>query len=663
MKLILPFLIVLLTCSTGQSATIQINGIPKDKKAELVAKVNPRLDFIKTRPPSPWRADDAAYFFKRLLIRAGHAEAEVEWKLPGGNVIEINARPGPRYLFGNITATQTGPLVGNELRNYFLQPLIETELVTEASAPYIQEYSEQGANNVRNYLHSIGYWQAHVTVAKEQIDRQRKRVDVRLQLTPGSLFKLARPTLSGAPLEDKQVIQPLVQPLIGEDANTENITKIKAIVDNHYRQRGYHFAEIRMIANHQGGLTRLDFQIKRGKLFTIDDIVIQGQEKTKPRRIRRYFDGLKHKHFDQNAADDALRHLLATGAFLSATLKPIAQEGGLMDLEVDVVETKAKSFRSYIGAGSFEGAILGMSYTDLNLRGRLLRFNARGEYSGRGLLGEASITDPRFAGEAIQFTTRAYLLQRQYEGYDKTEGGVESGLLVKYGDHFSSRLYMGLAHTTTSSSSLTSMELGPQSYTNAKIGFEQTIDFRNDPVLPTKGFYARSVIELGTVYGNTSTTYQKATFEGSYRFTLGENHALMTRFSSGAILVSDPSNLPIDLHLFSGGPDSVRSFNQRELGPSSLSGDPLGGLLYWNASLEYIRTISAPIKGVLFFDMGQLYEDTSEWGKFDDPSYALGLGVRIDLPIGPVRLEYGHNLNRRSGEPQGTFHFSIGTTF
>ncbi len=105
-----------------------------------------------------------------------------------------------------------------------------------------------------------------------------------------------------------------------------------------------------------------------------------------------------------------------------------------MDIEVEVVEAKAKSFRSYLGAGSYEGAILGMSYTDLNLQGRLLRFNARGEYSGRGLLGEVSLTDPRFAGEALRFTTRAFLLQRRYDGYDKSEGGVETGLLMKYAD-------------------------------------------------------------------------------------------------------------------------------------------------------------------------------------------------------------------------------------
>ncbi|MDB2673983.1 BamA/TamA family outer membrane protein [Akkermansiaceae bacterium] len=42
---------------------------------------------------------------------------------------------------------------------------------------------------------------------------------------------------------------------------------------------------------------------------------------------------------------------------------------------------------------------------------------------------------------------------------------------------------------------------------------------------------------------------------------------------------------------------------------------------------------------------------------------AAGIGVRINLPVGPIRLEYGRSLSQDSGEPGGAFHFAIGTTF
>ena len=48
---------------------------------------------------------------------------------------------------------------------------------------------------------------------------------------------------------------------------------------------------------------------------------------------------------------------------------------------------------------------------------------------------------------------------------------------------------------------------------------------------------------------------------------------------------------------------------------------------------------------------------------FNEKLYSAGLGVRYQTLIGPVRLEYGRNLNRRVGDPSGTWHFSIGYPF
>lgn len=663
---LLPALLVPLSLLCGTragGAEIRINGIPLDQKEQLVAKVKPRLDFITARAATSWRADDAAFFFKRLLIRAGHAEAEVDWKLPGGNVIEINARPGVRYTYGKIHADRLGPLTGERLRHYFLQPLIETEVVAEKNAPYIAEYSQRGAANVQNYLKSLGYWHAEVGVVGEHFSRARQQADIRLHLSEGVQSKLARPVFHGMPEEDVRAVLPKIQPLIGQTADTANMSKVNAAVENHYREKGYEFARVFVDARHARGLTTLVFEVDRGIRYTVDDIVVRGNDKTKTKRIRRYFDGLKDIHFDRNAADKALTNLLASGAFRSATLNPAPLPNGMLDLEIDVTEAKAKSLRSYVGAGSFEGFILGMAYTDLNLRGNLLKLNARGEFSGRGGLGEISLTEPHFAGEALQLTLRAFLLQRKFDGYDKTEGGLEASLLAKYLDHYSSRLYVGASQVNASSSTLTKAELGPGNYLNTRVGFEQTVDFRDDPLLPSRGFYARGILEYGAVTGGASTDYQKMLLDSSYRFVLGENNFFVTRFSTGAVTGGSSADLPIDLRLFSGGPDTVRSFKQRHLGPRSLSDDPLGGKAYWNASVEYIRPIRDPVKGVLFFDMGQVYADASDWGSFSDPSYALGAGIRINLPIGAVRFEYGYNLNRKQGEPSGTFHFSIGTSF
>jgi outer membrane protein insertion porin family len=63
-----------------------------------------------------------------------------------------------------------------------------------------------------------------------------------------------------------------------------------------------------------------------------------------------------------------------------------------------------------------------------------------------------------------------------------------------------------------------------------------------------------------------------------------------------------------------------------------------------------------------FVDSGALTRDFRDIGS-GELEIAGGLGLRLDLPIGPVRFEYGHNLTRGDDEAAGAFHFAIGTVF
>jgi outer membrane protein insertion porin family len=123
----------------------------------------------------------------------------------------------------------------------------------------------------------------------------------------------------------------------------------------------------------------------------------------------------------------------------------------------------------------------------------------------------------------------------------------------------------------------------------------------------------------------------------------------------------DGGDLPIDLRLFNGGARSVRSFPERELGPT-FDGYATGGEGMWNTNMEVVRNLSGVVKAVAFFDAGTLSRNFEDIGS-SDIELATGLGLRLDLPIGPVRIEYGYNLTRDPGEPTGTLHFAIGYAY
>ena len=118
---------------------------------------------------------------------------------------------------------------------------------------------------------------------------------------------------------------------------------------------------------------------------------------------------------------------------------------------------------------------------------------------------------------------------------------------------------------------------------------------------------------------------------------------------------------PIAGGLFNGGARSVRSFAERALGPES-NNYPTGGEGMWHTNAELTRSLSGSLKAVSFLDAGSLSRHYQQLGS-SSLELAAGLGLRLDLPIGPVRLEYGYNLTRDPGEPVGTLHFAIGVTF
>ena len=65
------------------------------------------------------------------------------------------------------------------------------------------------------------------------------------------------------------------------------------------------------------------------------------------------------------------------------------------------------------------------------------------------------------------------------------------------------------------------------------------------------------------------------------------------------------------------------------------------------------------LKGVLFYDAGNIYPDALDLDPFD-LRHVLGTGLRLETPIGPIRLEYGHKLDREEGESSGELFLAIG---
>jgi outer membrane protein insertion porin family len=142
----------------------------------------------------------------------------------------------------------------------------------------------------------------------------------------------------------------------------------------------------------------------------------------------------------------------------------------------------------------------------------------------------------------------------------------------------------------------------------------------------------------------------------------------------GIIQLADNSTTYPDRFFFMGGIDSLRSYQQDSMLPQdavdqidagTIQASQVairGGNLLVNPRVELRIPISGPFETVLFFDTGNLWQDAAY--PFDHGialRAAVGSGVRVQTPVGPIALDYGINLTRHEAyEDFGALNFAIG---
>jgi outer membrane protein assembly factor BamA len=113
---------------------------------------------------------------------------------------------------------------------------------------------------------------------------------------------------------------------------------------------------------------------------------------------------------------------------------------------------------------------------------------------------------------------------------------------------------------------------------------------------------------------------------------------------------------------FAGGGTTVRGFEQDQLGPRDILGNPAGGEAVFILNNELRFPIVSIFDAVGFVDMGNVYLKASDFNPFDVRTTA-GAGLRLRTSFLLLRLDYGFKLDRKPGESRGGLFFSIGQAF
>lgn len=473
---------------------------------------------------------------------------------------------------------------------------------------------------------------------------------------------LENPVLSsvkivGNTVESDEVLYKLLTVKQGELLNSRMLQQNVQAIQDQYRKDGYILAKITDMNIDRNG--NLVLKVNEG---TLEGYKIKGNTKTKERVILREMRQKPGEPFNSKQARRSLQRVYNLGFFEDVNIKMNpGVEPNAVEVELDVKEKRTGSFG--IGAGySSEDGVLGMiSVGDTNFRGTgdavSLTFEKSGDDSdAHGY--SFSYRRPWLDEKETAGTFRIYNRTYEYDDYD-TDGHHKESYMRKYsgGEITLSRPvseystnYITLRnrkdkyvrHTENGNAgNRQGTQWEKDNFgTTRSVTLEHVTDTRDNIYNPTTG---GRISLTGEVAGlGADFDFQKMTVEDQRYVKVGHAQVLAMRgqFGAGRGHISE-------FNLFKvGGQSSLRGYRE----------DQFRGTRMALATLEYRFPIVSKVQGALFTDWGGAWYN--DWAPgADDIQGSVGVGLSLNTPIGPLRLDYGRGKNG------GRIHFTVGGSF
>ena len=644
------------------SIRVELSGVDKSMLLHTKNVVIKQLKLSDDKAASAPLADDLAFFVLSSYRQAGFLHAEVDWALQDGKVI-LTVNEGPHHTVGAITFEGIDPALHEELKPYLTRQTLERAGKKLKEFPFVEADVIAGVGLVQRKLQADGYLDATVEAPKFT-EVSGDKMDIYVKAVPGKKYVFDEVTLTGGTEGLAESIFEKVQSLKGQSFNEVSLEGVRKQIVGDCRARGYFAAEVTVQGsrlNNREGSVPMTLTVAPGELFKITDVRVKdGMSKGATRVASAVFRPVKGDRYEPEILELFDRRALDTGIFERLDATPVPTGPAEVTLEVSGKEARPKTLGVFGGYETFTGPIAGVEAKHTNFWDTGDTASIKAEWNARGLNANIRWMDPAIFDSLNSLAFDLSAETFSFKEYDRTTAGIRAGMMRRFTRRISAMLFTEYSYNFVSSYELTPLELGPTEYGSETLGGTLTLDYRDNPLTPHKGWKLAGGFETG----QSGTSFVRVDLSGSWYKPLTDH----VRFAVGGRAsvipgISNALELPIERRLFLGGATSVRSFAEREMGVLSGLGDtPLGGSSSAVMSAELSWEVISNLELAAFADVGRL--GGQDFSYIDNQwRYAIGLGFRYNLPIGPLRVDYGFNPDRGEGEDFGALHITFGFAF
>jgi outer membrane protein insertion porin family len=622
---------------------------------------------------NPWNLAEGVKNLKDYLENKGYSEADVKInetvEASGVRILHHQVIPNRRFITGFVHFRGNEALTEREL-------LSSVEIQSAnlfQSAAYSRTQLDDDVDALKALYESRGYLQAEVIPLIEPIQEGRG-LGITYLCQEGSLSRTSSLNISGNKAISTGELTSKIHLAPGRPYSPSLVEQDRQTILAAYNDRGYIQTQIsvRIGSPDKEQSYPVEFQIQEGTQSVVDRILVLGNEQTRRSVVQKKIKLKEGEPLSLSGLLQSQQGLYGLGVFDQVRVAPQNADSTApyQDVVVRLQESKRFTLRYGFGYQEREKLRGTLEFTDLNILGSARRADIRFRASSIEQQALFNLQQPQFRVLPVESYFTFSVLQRRDVSFDSRRFSLSYQFSHPYGGHSWGMLRYNFKNVRVLNSQVPISELGredePVNLSTISAAFIN--DSRDDYLDPSKGFFSSTNFGVTTkLLGDND--YISFFSQNSYYRGLPKSLLLAASVRLGAAHpYGGDRDLPISERFFAGGGSSIRGFDTDYAGPlDSQANKPVGGNVLLIGSIEMRFPVFSIVRLAGFYDTGNVFRSIHDVS-YSGFSHTLGIGLRIKTPFGPLRADYGYNLNlspdlRQRGLKRGHLFITVGPPF
>lgn len=599
---------------------------------------------------------------------------EIEPKGEGTVSILYRISEGGKAYIKSVKLSGNNNVESDDIKdNLYSKPKYFLSFLTKRGLYNIEEINRD-SDRVRAAYLDRGYLDVKVSQPETTYIEDLEGYEVVFRIEEGPQYEVSYLTFTGDLIADESELRDVIKTKPDQIFSTFTLQSDISALTRFYGDKGYAFANVNpdVQLDRSNNTVSVDFQFEKGKEVYVRNIDIEGNSRTRDNVIRRELSLQEQKLYSSSKFQSARREVQRLGYFednVEVTTSRVPDTDDQLDVNIDVEERPTGFFSVSGGFSSVETVLFAAQVQESNLFGYGKTLSLNAQIGGVTRVVSLSYRDPYFLDTKWSLDSLVFLNDREFRDFDRESYGGTIGFGRRIYRDLSANVSYRIERQNISDVDRDARLIITESRrTISSVGFGFLWDSRNNRLDPTDGIFASTNVEFAGIGGNTDFIKYTASARYWLPFWRETYFAFLGRY--GLIdLKNNGDDLVVGERFFLGGPNALRGFGFRRVGPRVPTEDGdfviIGGVQEVLFSADYIVPIVSDInlKGVVFFEAGNAFND-GERPSFQDLRTDVGFGVRWISPLGPLRLDFGFPLGSRlPGEDRFEVQFTVGSLF